>query len=160
MRLFDDKFLYRVCSGFVFIYGKWTSSLCQPRARAEQYADNGRPVPLQCQPAPVLPVAPLLVLLPTALSSSPRLLPLSPSMPKSLPPTPPSLFPSSPLSSDPGLLHHLFSLPRRQVELETGRSDLLFPFVSLRACHTTLTLLSPSTSSHSLLRADREHAPN
>jgi hypothetical protein len=113
----------------------------------------------QCQPAPVLPVAPFPMLSPTALSSSPRLLPLSPSPPESLTPTPPSPTldlppalapspcPSSPPSSDPGLLRHLFLLPRRQVELEMGRSDLVFPFVSLRACLTTSTLLPPSTSS-------------
>jgi hypothetical protein len=115
----------------------------------------------QCQTAPVLPVAPFPMLSPTALSSSPRLLPLSPSPPESLPPTPPSPTldlppalapspcPSSPLSSDPGLLRHpgLFLLPRRQVELEMGRSDLVFPFISLSACLTTPTLLPPSTSS-------------
>jgi hypothetical protein len=108
---------------------------------------------------PVLLIAPLHMLSPAALSSSPEFLPPSQSPPESLPPTrgsptldlpparPPTPFLSLPPSSDPGLLRHLFSLPRRQVELEMGRSDLVFPFVSLRTCLTTPTLLPPSTSS-------------
>src|SRR6266850_4538265 len=67
-----------------------SSSLPQPRPRAEQYGDDGRPSPLQCRPTPVLPATPLPMLSPTALSSSPQLLPPSPLLPESLPSTPPS----------------------------------------------------------------------
>jgi hypothetical protein len=44
----------------------------------------------------------------------------------------------------------------RHLSVDTGRSepDLFFLFLSLRACLTT------SCSSHSLLRANREHAPS